>query len=211
MSVLSRFNTARLTSALLASLLLGSAAHAAPANDVIKPVRGTLTQVSDHDLTLTDRRGGTLNVGLTDQTKVNSVATGKLSDIQPDSFIGTAAVPQPDGSLKALEVHVFAPSLRGTGEGFNPFESADGKINTMTNGTVGKLVQANGRTLTVTYHNEQKTVLVPDDVPVVTIAPGDRSLLKPGAHVVLFAMKDAQGKLVARGISAGKDGTVPPM
>ena len=214
MSVLSRFTTTRLTSALLASLLLGSAAHAAPTtpgNDVIKPVRGTLTQVSDHDLTLTDRRGGTLNVGLTDQTRVNSVTTGKLSDIQPDSFIGTAAVPQPDGSLKALEVHVFAPSLRGTGEGFNPFESPDGKVNTMTNGTVGKLVQANGRTLTVTYHNEQKTVQVPDDVPVVTIAPGDRSLLKPGTHVVLFAMKDAQGNLVARGISAGKDGTVPPM
>ncbi|PLR35347.1 hypothetical protein [Chimaeribacter arupi] len=214
MSILSRFTTTRLASALLASLLLGSAAHAAPTtpgNGVIKPVRGTLTQVSDHDLTLTDRRGGTLNVGLTDQTRVNSVTTGKLSDIQPDSFIGTAAVPQPDGSLKALEVHVFAPSLRGTGEGFNPFESPDGKVNTMTNGTVGKLVQANGRTLTVTYHNEQKTVQVPDDVPVVTIAPGDRSLLKPGTHVVLFAMKDAQGNLVARGISAGKDGTVPPM
>lgn len=207
MPTLSRFKTA-----LLASLLIGSAAHAAPAADnVIKPVRGTLTQVTDHDLTLTDRRGAALNVGLTDQTKINSVATGKLSDIQPNSFIGTAAVPQPDGSLKALEVHVFAPSLRGTGEGFNPFESPDGKVNTMTNGTVGKLVEANGRTLTVTYHGQQKTVQVPDDVPVVTIAPGDRSLLKPGTHIVLFAMKDAGGKLVARGISAGKDGTVPPM
>jgi len=206
------FTLPRFKTALLASLLIGSAAHAAPAADnVIKPVRGTLTQVTDHDLTLTDRRGAALNVGLTDQTKINSVATGKLSDIQPNSFIGTAAVPQPDGSLKALEVHVFAPSLRGTGEGFNPFESPDGKVNTMTNGTVGKLVEANGRTLTVTYHGQQKTVQVPDDVPVVTIAPGDRSLLKPGTHIVLFAMKDAGGKLVARGISAGKDGTVPPM
>ena len=214
MSVLSRFTTTRLTSALLASLLLGSAAHAAPTtpgNDVIKPVRGTLTQVSDHDLTLTDRRGGTLNVGLTDQTRVNSVTTGKLSDIQPDSFIGTAAVPQPDGTLKALEVHVFAASLRGTGEGHSAWESADGKVDTMTNGTVGKLVKSNGRTLTVTYGNQQKTVVVPEDVPIVTLDPGDLSLLKPGVHIVLFSAANDKGERVATRISAGKDGTVPPM
>ncbi|BFO11665.1 hypothetical protein GGER_41750 [Serratia rubidaea] len=46
-----------------------------------------------------------------------SVSKGSTADIKPDSFIGTAAVPQADGSLKALEVHVFAASLRGSGEG----------------------------------------------------------------------------------------------
>ncbi|QCR36633.1 hypothetical protein [Nissabacter sp. SGAir0207] len=201
----------RLATTLIAALALSGAAHAAPAGDIIKPMRGTLDQVTDHSLTLTDRRGAKVEVGLTDQTRINSVATGKISDIKPDSFIGTAAAPQPDGTLKALEVHVFAPSLRGSGEGFNPFESADGKVNTMTNGTVGKLVESNGRTLTVKYHDQQKTVIVPDDVPVVTLAPGDRSLLTPGAHVVLFANKQADGSLAARGISVGKDGIVPPM
>lgn len=81
----------------------------------------------------------------------------------------------------------------------------------MTNGTVGKLVNSNGRTLTVKYHDAEKTVVVPDDVPVVLLAQGDRSLLKPGTKVVLFAMKDDKGSLVARGISAGKDGVTPPM
>ena len=81
----------------------------------------------------------------------------------------------------------------------------------MTNGTVGKLVNANGRTLTVKYQNGQKTVVVPDDVPVVLLAPGDRSLLKPGAHIILFPARDASGGLVANRISAGKDGVTPPM
>ena len=133
------------------------------------------------------------------------------TDSQPDSFIGTAAVPQADGSLKALEVHVFAASLRGTGEGHSPWESADGKINTMTNGTIGKLVNANGRTLTVKYGDRQKNVIVPDDTPVVTINPGDRGLLKPGTHIVLFSATNDKGERVATRISAGKDGTVPPM
>ncbi|BFO11666.1 hypothetical protein GGER_41760 [Serratia rubidaea] len=81
----------------------------------------------------------------------------------------------------------------------------------MTNGTVGKLVNANGRTLTVNYNNQQKTVIVPDGTPIVTLDPGDRSLLKPGAHIVLFSATDDKGERVATRISAGKDGTVPPM
>ncbi len=196
---------------LLSTLLLSSGAFAADAGHVIKPTRGTIDSVTATDLHLTTRQGDKLDVKLTPQTKVTEVTTGKMSDIKPDSFIGTAAVPQANGTLKALEVHVFAPSLRGSGEGFNPFESPDGKVNTMTNGTVGKLVNANGRTLTVKYQNGQKTVVVPDDVPVVLLAPGDRSLLKAGTHIVLFPAKDASGALVANRISAGKDGVIPPM
>jgi hypothetical protein len=183
---------------------------AAPDN-VIKPTRGTIDAVNANSLDITTRQGEKLSVGLTDDTKVNSVSQAKMSDIKPDSFIGTAAVVQADGTLKALEVHVFAPSLRGSGEGFNPFESADGNVNTMTNGTVGKLVNSNGRTLTVKVKDQEKTVIVPDDVPVVLITPGDKSLLKAGAKVVLHTAKDDNGKLVARGVSVGKDGLTPPM
>ncbi|MFZ4834613.1 hypothetical protein [Rouxiella sp. Mn2063] len=207
----SRIASLLLSSLLVSSLTLASGAFAADAVHPISPTRGTIDSVTPTSIEVTTRQGQKLDVQLTEQTKVTQVTKGKMSDIQPDSFIGTAAVPQADGTLKALEVHVFAPSLRGSGEGFNPFESADGKINTMTNGTVGKLVNSNGRTLTVKYQNGEKTVVVPDDVPVVLLAPADRSLLKAGAHIVLFATKDAQGTLTARGIAAGKDGVVPPM
>ncbi|MGB9095127.1 hypothetical protein [Erwinia sp.] len=199
----------RIAALLLGTLLVSGSTFAA--DTTIKPTRGTIDSVSDSAVQITTRQGDKLDVKITDQTKVNSVSKAKMSDIKPDSFIGTAAVPMANGELKALEVHVFAPSLRGSGEGFNPFESPDGKINTMTNGTVGKLVNNNGKTLTVKVHDMEKTVIVPDDVPVVLIEPGNRSLLKAGTKVVLFGMKDAQGNIVARGISAGKDGLTPPM
>lgn len=203
----------RIAGLLLSTLMLCSgiaSAAQAPAK-AIAPLRGTVDQVSESRLQVTDRKGEKVEVKLNDRTQVFSVAKGSAADIKPDSFIGTAAVPQADGSLKALEVHVFAASLRGTGEGHSPWESADGKINTMTNGTIGKLVNANGRTLTVNYNNQQKTVIVPEDTPIVTIDPGDRSLLKPGAHIVLFSATDDKGERVATRISAGKNGTVPPM
>lgn len=192
-------------------LMCSSGAAAQPPEKIIAPLRGTIDNVSETQLRITDRKGEKVAVKLTDQTRVFSVSKGSTADIKPDSFIGTAAIPQADGSLKALEVHVFAPSLRGTGEGHSPWESADGEINTMTNGTIGTLVNANGRTLTVKYGNQQKNVIVPDDTPIVTIDPGDRSLLKPGTHIVLFSTTDDKGERVATRISAGKDGTVPPM
>lgn len=196
---------------LLSTLLLSAGSMATAAENVIRPVRGIIDAVNGNTLIITTRQGEKLDVALTDQTKVNSVSEAKVSDIKPDSFIGTAAVQQADGTLKALEVHVFAPSLRGSGEGFNPFESADGNVNTMTNGTVGKLVNSHGRTMTVKVKDQEKTVIVPDDAPVVLITPADKSLLKPGTKVVLHTAKDDKGQLVARGISAGKDGLTPPM
>ena len=197
--------------ALLPGLLLTAAFTVAAADNVITPTRGTIDAISGNQMEITTRQGEKLSVEITDKTKVNSVSKAQMSDIKPDSFIGAAAVPQANGELKALEVHVFAPSLRGSGEGFNPFESADGAINTMTNGTVGKLVNNNGRTLTVKYGDKQKIVQVPDDVPVVLIEPGNKSLLKPGGKVVLFGTLTREGHIVARGISAGKDGLTPPM
>ncbi|MFP2514857.1 hypothetical protein [Buttiauxella agrestis] len=196
---------------LLSALLLSAGVMAAGSENVIRPVRGTIDAVEGNTLKITTRQGDKLDVALTDETKVNSVSEAKISDIKPDSFIGTAAVQQADGTLKALEVHVFAPSLRGSGEGFNPFESADGNVNTMTNGTVGKLVNSQGRTMTVKVKDQEKKVIVPDDVPVVLIAPGDRKLLQPGTKVVLHVTKDDKGQVVVRGVSAGNDGLTPPM
>ncbi len=207
------FRQNMLTGIFLGALTLGSfavMAADAPAKPVA-PVRGTLTAINGDHVQVTDRKGENHDVTLTGQTSFTKVDQGKISDIKPDSFIGTAAAPQPDGTLKALEVHVFDPSLRGSGEGFRPWQGADGKVGTMTNGTVGQLVNANGRTMTVKYQNGEKKVIVPEDVPVVTLSPGDRSLLKTGAHVILFpAPGDAQ-PIVAGRMIVGVNGTIPPM
>jgi RNase P/RNase MRP subunit p29 len=192
------------------SLLAASAAHAQTA-PTAQPtgVRGTVTSFSANALKVHTRDGKDLDVKLEQDTPIRGIELSSISAIKPDSYVGTAAVPLPDGSLKALEVHIFPASMRGAGDGHRPWDL--GGNSTMTNGAVGNIVVANGRTITVRYKDGEKKVLIPEDVPVVNIVPGDRSLLLPGTKVVLFARKNADGSLSALFISAGKNGIVPPM
>lgn len=194
---------------LLAGGMAAAQAQQAPANRLA--VRGKIEQVTETTLQIKARNGKDVSLAIPANVAVRAVSLAKLGDIKPDSFIGTAATPQPDGTLKALEVHVFAASLRGSGEGNRPWEGADGKVGQMTNGTVGSLVGTNGTTMKVKYKDGEKTVVVPPDVPIVYMEPGDRSLLKAGAPVLVFPTKNADGSLTATTIIAGKDGTIPPM
>jgi hypothetical protein len=172
-------------------------------------VRGTVTSLSGDVLKVHTRAGQDVDVKLAKDTPIRGVTIADVNDIKPDSYVGTAAIPQPDGTLKALEVHVFPASMRGAGEGHHPWDL--GTNSTMTNGTVGSLVVSNGRTITVKYKDGEKKIVIPQDVPIVSLQPGDRSLLVPGAKVVLFAHKDADGSLAANFISAGEHGVTPPM
>jgi hypothetical protein len=172
-------------------------------------IRGAITSIEGDVMKVHTNRGDDLTVNLLKETQVRGVTLAQVSDIKPGSYIGSAAVPLPDGTLKALEIHVFPPEMAGTGEGHRPFDLA--KDSTMTNGAVGDLVTTNGRSITVNYKGGQKTIVVPDDVPIVNLVAGDRSLLKPGVKVVMFAQKAADGSLTAPFISAGKDGVTPPM
>lgn len=197
------------TTLLAASLAMIAPVHAADAPTQRIGVRGAITSLEGDTLKVHTNRGEDLTVQLQKDTAVRGVTLAKIADIKPGSYIGSAAVPQADGTLKALEVHVFPPELAGTGDGHRPFDlTAD---STMTNGSVGDLVTSNGRSITVNYKGGQKTIVIPDDVPVVNLVPADRSLLKPGVKVVLFAQKAADGTLTAQGISAGENGVTPPM
>jgi len=203
----------RLRDTLLFSSLLASALMiAGPSQaDDAKPmrVRGAITAVEGDQIKVHSNKGEDLQVSLTKDTQVRGVTLAQVSEIKPGSYIGSAAVPQADGTLKALEVHVFPPEMAGTGDGHRAFDL--GKDSTMTNGSVGDLVTTNGRSITVNYKGGQKTIVIPDDVPVVNLVPGDRSLLKPGVKVVLQAQKADDGALNALSISAGENGVTPPM
>jgi hypothetical protein len=133
-----------------------------------------------------------------------------LSDIGPGTFLGTAARAQPDGSFRALEVHIFAESMRGTGEGHHPMEAPG---TTMTNASVDAVVQrADGPLLTLKYKDGMTLVVVPPDVPIVRFWPGDPTLLVPGASVLVFrVVRAADGHLNASRLTVGVDGTRLPM
>lgn len=190
-------------------LMLSAAVIAAAADmPVVKPLRGTVDSVDNNTLTFTTRSGAHQTIGLTDKTGIRLVSKTDIDSIKADSFIGSAAIPQADGSLKALEVTVFEPSLKGSGEGHYGWQNADGSTGTMTNGTVGKLANTNGRTLTVGYKGGEKQLVVPTDVPIAYVEAGKPEQLVKGAKVVVFPADDGK---TARGVAVGKDGFQPPM
>lgn len=195
-----------LASTLAAAMAIGLA-NAAEAPRVA--VRGAITAVDGDALQVKVNSGEDVTVHLTRHTQVRAVTLARIDEIKPGSYIGSAAMPNADGTLTALEVHVFPPAMAGTGDGHRAFDLKEGS--SMTNGTVGDLVVSNGRTLTVKYKGGEKKIVVPEDVPIVNLEPGDRSLLKVGTKVVLFAAQGADGTVTAHAISAGKDGVTPPM
>ena len=115
-----------------------------------------------------------------------------------------------DGTQRAIEVLLFPEARRGSGEGHYPWDVQPGSM--MTNATVADVVTVDqARRMTLKYKDGEKTIVVPADAPIVTFEPGDRAMLKPGAHVMFGAAKQPDGSLTASGVSVGKDGLVPPM
>jgi hypothetical protein len=172
-------------------------------------VRGVISKIDAHEVQVTTRGGDAVTLKLADNVGVRWIEPIKVSAIKPGSFIGTAAVTQPDGTLKALEIQVFPESMRGVGEGHRPWDLGAGS--TMTNGTVGDLKVSKGRMLTLTYKGGEQKVFVPEGAPVITYAPTTKADLKPGAHVIVTAIHNSDETLTATRIGVGKDGLVPPM
>jgi len=175
-------------------------------------VRGTIETVGADgaSLDVQERSGEQATLRLKPATTVTLVVAAALADVKPGAFIGVAALPGPDGVQNALEVHIFPEAMRGTGEGFRPFDLAPGS--TMTNGDVaGRVDSVDGPRLTVTYKGGQQTIVVAKTTPIVTFAPGARDDLKAGAAIVARVVKTVDGAYDATRIAVGKDGLTPPM
>jgi hypothetical protein len=196
----------------LGALVCLCAATLAQTPSPTQRIRGDVIALDGVHLRVKARGGETLAVTLADNYAVNAVAKVDLTAVKPGTFVGVASMPQPDGTLTALEVLVFPEAMRGTGEGHYPWDLKPGSM--MTNATVtnaGTVAQAGGHRMTVQYKDGQKTIVVPADAPVVTFEPGERAMLVPGAHVLLTAAQQPDGSLTAARVVVGKNGLVPPM
>jgi len=185
---------------------------AAPTQQPIR-IRGTVVFADQKTIIVKDRGGEVVTLARATDMPVSEVYLIKLADIKKGSFIGTAAMPQADGTEKALEVLVFPEAARGTGEGHYPWDLQPSS--TMTNATVADMTASptsvrGGQQLHLTYKGGEKTVIVPRGTPVVTFRPGTDALLVSGAKVLVNA-QEKNGTPTALRVLAGRDGFTPPM
>jgi hypothetical protein len=173
-------------------------------------VRGSIETVNGDVLTVKSRSGEDVKLHMTTDMTVVGIVKASLSDIKIGSFVGATTVSGPDGEPKAVEVHIFPESMRGTGEGSRPYDLKPNS--SMTNATVAENVVANdGHTLIVKYKGGDKKVEVSQDTPVVTFVPGEKSDLKAGAQVIAFMKQLPDGSFETSRVSVGRDGLTPPM
>jgi len=195
--------------ALGALVLMVSGIATALAQDTVR-VRGTIERLDGSTYVVKARDGAELKVALADNPQIAGVVKASLSDIKQGSFVGVTAMPQADGSQRALEVHIFPEAMRGTGEGHYPWDLRP--QSTMTNANVEQAVTGvDGQTLTLKYKDGEKKIFVPTSTPIVVYVQGDKSDLKPGAKVFIAAIKQPDGTLQGRAWRVGRDGVTPPM
>src|SRR5215216_220474 len=187
--------TRSLTMIGLAAFLAGPLAWAQDA--ALVRVRGTIERVDGAVYVVKARDGTELKLTLADKPSIAALFKASLSDIKQGSFVGVTSMPKADGSMSALEVHIFPETMRGTGEGHYPWDLRP--QSTMTNANVEQIgASVDGHTLTLKYKGEEKKILVPADAPIVAYVPGDQSDLKPGSKVFVVAVKHPDGSLEGR-------------
>ena len=198
-----------LAGALIALLALPAAAQNPPEGTPTR-IRGTVEKLDGQTLTVKSREGPQLTIALAPNFTVSAVVKRSLGDIKAGDFVGAASTKGTDGKLHALEVLIFPEAMRGTGEGERPWDLTPDSL--MTNATVSGITSApQGQALKVTYKGGESEIIVAPNTPIVTFAPGDASLLKPGAAIITAATKKPDGTLSASRVTAEKDGVRPPM
>ncbi len=192
---------------LVASAIAALVAGTAMAQQSVRVV-GTIEGVDGSVLSIESDKLGVVKVSLTSDAAVFGVTKGALADLKPGAYIGVGAMPQADGSQRAIQVTVFAPVQRGLGEGFRPWDRPN---STMANGAVAETVGGvDGPVLTVKYKDGEKKIVVPPEAVILAYVVGDKSELKVGAHVaVIRALKKPDGSLETNRINVGRGEVVP--
>jgi hypothetical protein len=197
------------------ALVMASAVSAVHAQQQAQRLAGTIERVEGSTVFGKGRDGGAVTLKLPDNVVVTAVFKATVADIKPGAYIGSGATPQADGSQKAVEVHIFAESMRGQGDGHRPgwYGTPNG---TMTNGAVEptgtvSTVGAGGEpSFVVKYKEGDKRIVVPANAHIVRYEVGSKSDIKAGAPFsILAAAKQPDGTFTAPRINVGKDGGAP--
>jgi hypothetical protein len=199
----------RAITTLLIAAVSAVAVAQAPANPPVR-IRGTVEKMDGQTMTVKARNGESIAVKLAENYTVMGIAKASLADVGTGKFIGTTTVGERDGALVALEVHIFAESMRGLGEGHYDWDLRP--TSKMTNANVANFVSmGDDRVLTVQYKGGEKKILVPASAEIVSFTPTERSELKAGASIFVTAQRQPDGSLTAPRVNVGLKGQIPPM
>ncbi len=171
-------------------------------------IRGPIQTVDGSTLTVKAGEAGDVKVKLTENAAVYGVVKAGLADIKPGAFIGVGAMPQADGSQRAIQITIFAEPQRGTGEGHRPWDRPN---STMTNATVDTTVAGiDGQIILVKYRDGEKKIVVGPDAVIRSYVVGARDELEPGANInIVSAIKKPDGTFEAARVNVGREGVVP--
>jgi len=203
-----------LTAAALAALTV-SAALAQQQQPQTQRISGTIERVDGNTIYGKGADGSAITLKLADNAAITAVLKATFADIKPGDYVGTGAVPQADGSQKAVELRIFP---RPQADGGHFYEGWYGAPNgTMTNGfvqpvgTVGAtLTGAGDPSIVVKYPQGEKRIVIPANAHVVRNVFGSTDDLKVGAAFrAQAATKQPDGTYTAAAISVGRDGARP--
>lgn len=171
-------------------------------------IRGPIQTVDGSTLTVNAGEAGDVKVKLTENAAVYGVVKAGLADVKPGAFVGVGAMPQADGSQRALQIMIFTEAQRGTGEGHRPWDRPN---STMTNATVDTTVAGiDGQIILVKYRDGEKKIVVGPDAVIRAYVVGSRDELKPGANInIVSATKKLDGTFEAARVNVGREGVVP--
>lgn len=196
----------------------------------VTAVRGQIKTATDSVITVSSQRGD-VSVKVVPPLEVYTRVPAKLSDVKANSFVGVTSVPQPDGSLRATEIHIFPEKLRGTNEGSFMMGQRGGGGggggggganrgggDRMTNGTVtgspgggggggnrmtnGTVAGQSAGSLTVRFQADSQKIVIPPGVTVTEMTLS-QAKLTPGTNVTIRATKQPDGTLTASTVMLG--------
>ncbi|SIO61734.1 hypothetical protein SAMN05443247_08951 [Bradyrhizobium erythrophlei] len=172
-------------------------------------IRGTVERIEGPVYVVKNRDGAELKLTVTDNPLFVAIVPAKMADIKPGMFVGSAGMMQEDGTQKAIEVHIFPESMRGTGEGHYDWDLLP--KSKMTNANVEQAVDSvNGQVLSVKYKDGEKKLLVTPQTIVVTYEIGKKEEVQPGTKIfVAAAKKQPDGTLQTPRITYGRNGQGP--
>jgi len=210
--------TRRLTIAIFATALTVSTAAAQQQQPPgTQRVSGTIERVEGNTIHGKGGDGSAITLKLADNVAITTVLKATFADIKPGDYVGTGAVPQADGSQKAVELRIFPRPQADGGHFYEGWPGTPG--GTMTNGfvqpsgTVGATNAGGGGgepSIMVKYPQGEKRIVISPNAHVVRNVFGSKDDLKAGAAFrANAATKQPDGTYTAAAVIVGRDGARP--